>query len=192
MEHATGLVLPNSGHNRDAEASKMGMWLFLFTELLLFGGLFLVYMVYRLLNAEAFLLASFELNIALGTINTVVLLVSSMTIAMAITAIQKGDRKTSVLLLYVTVALSLVFMVIKFFEWSAKINYGYFPGMEVYQNLPAGPFLFPLFFYDKLACPSRHHRGCFYWCSYLPHQQRLRNSRKIYLDRKRRALLAFG
>lgn len=156
MEHATGLVLPNSGHNRDAEASKMGMWLFLFTELLLFGGLFLVYMVYRLLNAEAFLLASFELNIALGTINTVVLLVSSMTIAMAITAIQKGDKKTSVLLLYTTIALSLIFMVIKFFEWSAKINYGYFPGMEVYQNLPAGESLFFFLYFFMTSLHALH------------------------------------
>ena len=113
MEHHTGLVLPNSGHNRDAEASKLGMWLFLFTELLLFGGLFVVYMVYRMLNPESFLKASMQLNVAMGTINTVVLILSSMTVAMAITAIQKGDRKKSLMLLYITIGAALVFMVIK-------------------------------------------------------------------------------
>lgn len=156
MEHAQGLVLPNSGHKRDAEASKMGMWLFLFTELLLFGGLFLVYMVYRLLNPEAFLLASFELSIPLGTINTVVLLVSSMTIAMAITAIQKGDSRTSVLLMYITVALSLVFMVIKYFEWAAKISAGYFPGMEVFNSLPSGESMFFFLYFFMTSLHALH------------------------------------
>ena len=58
MADSHTFVLPNSGHNFDAKASKMGMWLFLLTELLLFGGLFLVYMIYRYLNQDAFLLAS--------------------------------------------------------------------------------------------------------------------------------------
>ena len=79
-------VLANSGHNRDDEASKFGMWLFLFTELLLFGGLFLVYTIYRYLNSEAFLHASYELNVIMGTVNTVVLLTSSLTVALSITA----------------------------------------------------------------------------------------------------------
>jgi cytochrome c oxidase subunit III len=156
MEHATGFVLPNSGHNRDAEGSKMGMWLFLFTELLLFGGLFLVYMVYRMLNPEAFLLSSFELNLTLGTINTVVLLVSSMTIAMSITAIMRGDSKKSVMLLYLTLAASLIFMIIKFFEWAAKINYGYFPGMEVYGNLPPGESLFFFLYFFMTGLHALH------------------------------------
>ena len=56
-------VLPNSGHNRDDVASKMGMWLFLFTELLLFGGLFLVYLIYRYVNPEDFFNAHLDLNV---------------------------------------------------------------------------------------------------------------------------------
>lgn len=156
MEHLSGFVLPNSGHNRDDEASKMGMWLFLFTELLLFGGLFIVYMVYRMLNHEAFLLSSFELNVTLGTINTVVLLVSSMTIAMAITAIQKGDKKTSVRLLLTTLGLSLVFLVIKYFEWSAKIHHGLFPGMDFYNNLPKGEALFFFLYFIMTGLHALH------------------------------------
>ncbi len=156
MEHATGFALPNSGHNRDAEASKMGMWLFLFTELLLFGGLFLVYMVYRLMNGEAFLKASYELNITMGTINTVVLLLSSMTIAMSITAIQKGNKKLSMILLASTIALSLVFMVIKYFEWSSKISHGIFPGMDAYNALSPGESLYFFLYYFMTGLHALH------------------------------------
>jgi cytochrome c oxidase subunit 3 len=156
MEHGTGFVLPNSGHNRDAEASKMGMWLFLFTELLLFGGLFLVYMVYRMMNGEAFLKASHELNITMGTTNTIVLLVSSMTIAMSITAIQKGNKKHSMLLLGTTIALSLVFMVIKYFEWSAKISHGIFPGLEAYQALSPGESLYFFLYFFMTGLHALH------------------------------------
>jgi cytochrome c oxidase subunit III len=156
MQHASGFVLPNSGHNRDAEASKMGMWLFLFTELLLFGGLFIVYMVYRMLNSEAFLISSFELDVTMGTINTVVLLVSSMTIAMSITAIQKGNVKLSVNLLYATLAAALIFMVIKYFEWNAKINYGLFPGMELFQSLPKGEGLFFFLYFFMTGLHALH------------------------------------
>ena len=77
----------------DAEGSKIGMWLFIFTELLLFGGLFLIYSVYRYRNQDAFHLAAEELNRTIGTINTVILLISSMTIAMSTTALQKGQKK---------------------------------------------------------------------------------------------------
>src|SRR5210317_2072647 len=95
-------VMVNSGHNRDPEASKLGMWLFLFTEILLFGGLFLVYFIYRTLNSDAFHHASYELDVALGTINTIVLLTSSMTMAMSITALQKGNKKLANNLLWLT------------------------------------------------------------------------------------------
>ncbi|MDP3462995.1 MAG: cytochrome c oxidase subunit 3 family protein [Bacteroidales bacterium] len=156
MEHASGFVLPNSGHNRDAEASKMGMWLFLFTEILLFGGLFIVYMVYRMINSEAFLLSSFELNVTMGTINTVVLLVSSMTIAMSITAIQKGNTRLSVNLLFLTLAAALIFMIIKYFEWSAKIHHGLFPGMEYYENLPKGEGLFFYLYFFMTGLHALH------------------------------------
>lgn len=156
MEHTSGFVLPNSGHNRDDEGSKFGMWIFLFTEILLFGGLFIVYMVYRMLNAEEFLKASYKLSISMGAVNTVVLLISSMTIAMAITAIQKGDRKKSTLLLYATLALSLVFMVIKLFEWSAKIKAGIFPGMEAYAALSPGQSLYFFLYYFMTGLHALH------------------------------------
>ena len=141
-------TLPNSGHNYDAKASKMGMWLFLYTELILFGGLFLVYMVYRSLNQDAFLLASFNLNVWMGTANTIVLLTSSMTVAMAISAQQKGDPKKSIFLLWMTILAALFFLVVKYFEWSAKFEHGLFPGMDHFNQLPNGEKLyFNLYFF---------------------------------------------
>ncbi|MCF8233668.1 MAG: cytochrome c oxidase subunit 3 [Bacteroidales bacterium] len=149
-------VLPNSGHSSNPEASKLGMWLFLFTELLLFGGLFLVYMVYRALNPEAFLIASYELNITMGTINTVVLLTSSLTIAMSISALQKGKKGLALYLMLATIAFSLIFMVIKFFEWNAKIHHGLFPGMEHYQSLPHGESLFFFLYFFMTGLHALH------------------------------------
>lgn len=147
MNH-DAFVLPNSGHNFDAKSSKMGMWLFLYTELLLFGGLFLVYMVYRALNPDEFLLASLELNVWMGTINTVILLTSSLTIAMALSALQMGKNKLAVNLSWVTILAAMGFLVIKYFEWGAKFEHGLFPGMEHYDGLPLGERLyFYLYFF---------------------------------------------
>jgi cytochrome c oxidase subunit 3 len=144
----SNFVLVNSGHNRDDEASKFGMWLFLFTELLLFGGLFLVYTIYRYLNSEAFLHASYELDVVMGTLNTVVLLTSSLTVALSITAIQKGNIRLSLWLITATILFALTFMVVKYFEWTAKFEHGLFPGMDHYADLlPAEKMFFFLYFF---------------------------------------------
>ncbi len=127
----------------DAEGSKIGMWLFIFTELLLFGGLFIIYSVYRYLNADAFHLAAEELDTTIGAINTVILLVSSMTIAMSTTALQKDQKKTTKLLLLITLALALVFLVNKYFEWGLKFEHGIFPGSEhMKTTMSQGEILF--------------------------------------------------
>ena len=106
--------------HRDDEASKLGMWLFIFTELLLFGGLFLVYSVFRHQYIEAFHESSLELSVTIGVINTVVLLFSSMTVAMALTAIQKNDPRKALVFISVTLFCAAVFMVNKYFEWGGK------------------------------------------------------------------------
>lgn len=154
MDHS--FVLPNSGHNYDAKASKLGMWLFLYTELLLFGGLFLVYMVYRALNPDAFLIASLNLNVWMGTINTVVLLTSSMTIAMSITALQLGNIKLSLRLLFFTIFAAVVFLVIKYFEWGAKIEHGLWPGMEHFSALPHGEQLYFFLYFFMTGLHGLH------------------------------------
>ncbi|NUM63247.1 MAG: cytochrome c oxidase subunit 3 family protein, partial [Ignavibacteriaceae bacterium] len=105
--------------HRDDVASRMGMWLFLFTELLLFGGMFLLYSVYRFDHADQFHLAAKELNTILGTFNTAILLTSSLTIALSIVAIQRDQKNLSVLLQILTIILALFFLINKYFEWSA-------------------------------------------------------------------------
>jgi len=150
------LVLPNSGLKRDDEASKLGMWLFLYTELLLFGGLFIVYTMYRFLYPDEFLQGSYHLSIPLGTINTIVLLTSSLTIAMGITALQKGNKKLAVTLMLLTIVFAMVFMVNKYFEWSAKIEHGLFPGMDAFMQLPRGETLFFFLYFFMTGLHALH------------------------------------
>ncbi len=127
----------------DAEASKIGMWLFIFTELLLFGVLFVIYSVYRYINHEAFHLAAEELDTFVGAVNTVILLVSSMTIAMSTTSLQKKNKTITLALTGITLILGIVFLVNKYFEWGAKFDHGIFPGSEyLTENLSQGEILF--------------------------------------------------
>ena len=128
--------------HRDDVASKTGMWFFLFTEMLLFAGLFVVYTVYRYRNATAFHLAAHELSVLVGTINTIILLVSSSTIAMSITAIQKKNKKLALIFLAATVLLGLVFLVNKYFEWGHHIREHIYPGSLVLSQRGQGDVLF--------------------------------------------------
>ncbi len=146
----------NTHIHRDDEASKIGMWLFLFTEMLLFGGLFIVYSIYRYLHPVAFELAAEELDVVIGTINTVILLVSSMTIAMSISAMQKGNKKLTLILLGATLFLAVVFLVNKYFEWAAKINYGLYPGSESLHVLGHGDTLFYGLYYFMTGLHALH------------------------------------
>lgn len=128
--------------HRDDIGAKMGMWLFLFTEVLLFGGLFLAYAVYRYQYTDEFRLAAMELSTGIGTINTIILLTSSLTMAASITALQKNDKKVAIILLSVTIGLALFFMVNKYFEWSDKFSHGIYPGSEDLLNMQNGQILF--------------------------------------------------
>jgi cytochrome c oxidase subunit 3 len=128
--------------HRDDFGSKLGMWLFIFTEILLFGGLFIVYSVYRFKNPVAFHLAAEELSVPIGTINTVILLISSMTVAMSISAVQLGQKKTATILLALTIALALGFLVNKYFEWTGKFGHGIYPGSEILAQMGSGETLF--------------------------------------------------
>ena len=128
--------------HRDDLTSKTGMWLFLFTEMLLFGGLFVVYSVYRFRNPVAFHLAAEELSVAIGTINTIILLISSSMIAMSITAIQMKNKKLSLLLLGVTIFLGLAFLVNKYFEWGGHIKEHIYPGSSILALRGQGDVLF--------------------------------------------------
>lgn len=140
----------------DHMAGKIGMWLFLFTELFLFGGLFLVYAVFRSQHSESFHAAADELNAFIGTLNTVALLISSMTIAMSLTAIRKGQKQRALLLIGITLLLALLFMVNKYFEWSHKFHYQLYPGSEVMKNLEHGEILFYGLYYMMTGLHALH------------------------------------
>jgi len=135
-------TIAHHDEHRDDEASKLGIWLFIFTELLFFGGLFVTYAVYRHAHPQAFHMAAQQLDVAIGTINTVILLISSMTIAMATTAIQKKDKRTTLILIVITLVLALVFLINKYFEWGAKIDHGIWPGSPLLEELGRGDTLF--------------------------------------------------
>jgi len=128
--------------HRDDIGSRFGMWLFIFTELLLFAGLFITYAVYRHLNRDAFHFAAEELNTFVGALNTVLLLASSATIAMSITALQKKMKILSLGLLGFTVLVGFVFLVNKYFEWSLKFEHGLYPGSETMLEYGKGEVLF--------------------------------------------------
>jgi cytochrome c oxidase subunit III len=142
--------------HRDDEASKLGMWLFIFSELLLFGVLFLVYSVYRYWHPVAFGLAADELSVTIGTINTVILLISSMTIAMSITAVRYDKKHHALILLGSTLLLALIFMVNKYFEWSEKIRHGLYPGSEYMQDFGHGDTLFFGLYYFMTGLHALH------------------------------------
>lgn len=110
------------------ESAKLGMWIFLVTEILLFGGLFCFYAIYRAWNPDIFHNAHVHLNVILGTINTVVLITSSVTMALAIRSMQLGNKKKTILNLLLTLSLAGIFLVIKYFEYSHKIHLGQLPG----------------------------------------------------------------
>jgi cytochrome c oxidase subunit 3 len=110
------------------EAAKLGVWIFLLTEILLFGGLFVAYSVFRAWNPDMFHNAHKFLDVRMGTLNTVVLITSSVTVALAIRAIQLGRKKQTIGLLVATLVLAGVFLVVKYFEYSHKFHLGQLPG----------------------------------------------------------------
>lgn len=110
------------------QASALGMWLFLSTEAIFFGGLLLCYSVYRWAYAASFAEASNHLNVTVGTINTVVLISSSLTMALAVYGAQTGRRWLLTLLLLATLALGLVFLGLKFYEYAEKAHAHLIPG----------------------------------------------------------------
>ncbi|MFQ5676693.1 MAG: cytochrome c oxidase subunit 3 family protein [bacterium] len=110
------------------DAANLGMWAFLITEVLFFGGLFAGYLVYRTKYPGAFHLGSHELDITLGAINTGVLIFSSLTMALAVYFAQVGNRNKIIFFLSPTLVLGAAFLVIKGFEYAHKVHDNLLPG----------------------------------------------------------------
>jgi cytochrome c oxidase subunit III len=110
------------------EAATLGMWAFLLTEILFFGGLFMAYMLYRTWYHDAFVAASTSIALSWGLINTVVLIGSSLTMALAVRAAQMNQRKATVNWLVATMILGAVFLGIKVIEYADKFEHHHVPG----------------------------------------------------------------
>lgn len=142
--------------HRDYVGAKMGMWLFLFTEVLLFGGLFVLYAVTLQRYPAEFHEASKMLSLTMGTVNTVVLITSSLFAALAVTALQKGERKLAKIFLILTIILAAVFLVDKYFEWGAKFHHGLYPGAPEMTALAPGMQAFFNLYYVMTGLHGAH------------------------------------
>ncbi len=142
--------------HKDYAGAKFGMWLFLLTELILFGGLFILYAVYLNRFPEEFVKAGSELNVVFGAVNTMVLLTSSLAVAMSISALQKGDKRLTLILLGAAIASAVIFMVNKYFEWSAKIDHGLYPNAPHLRELSPGENIFFGLYYVTTGLHGLH------------------------------------
>lgn len=134
--HSPHLAHHFESYEQQFDAGKLGIWLFLVTEVLFFSGLFCAYIIFRVLQPEIFAFGHLFLNKELGAINTVVLLVSSLTMALAVRASQLGQQKLLVTMLAITIACAVTFMGIKYVEYSTKFQEGLFPG-GMFKPTPA-------------------------------------------------------
>jgi cytochrome c oxidase subunit III len=124
---------------QQSEASNLGMWAFLLTEIMFFGGLFVGYTVYRTAYPAAFIEGSQHLDVLLGTVNTVVLISSSLTMALAVHAAQTEQRRLLVRFLLLTMILGLLFLGIKGYEYWHKYHEGLLPGSRFASTGPPAP-----------------------------------------------------
>ncbi len=115
----------------------VGMWAFLVTEIMFFGALFLMYTVYRWKYQDEWFLVHKTLSIPMGATNTVILLLSSFTMVMAVHYAQKMDKMKHIMMLLATCGFASLFLVIKFFEYSGKFTKGLFPGATFQWKDPA-------------------------------------------------------
>ena len=135
---------------QQAEASTLGMWVFLVTEIMFFGGLFMCYLVYRTASPEGFAEASHHLNVVWGAVNTIVLIVSSLTMALAVRAAQtSAPPKTQVFWLVATMFFGIAFLGVKAIEYADKFDHHLVPGPNFVwegQHPAAAEMFYSLYF----------------------------------------------
>ncbi len=137
-------------------SGKIGMWLFIASEILLFGGLFLLYAMYRFDNPDDFHTASLELSVFAGTLNTAILITSSFTVALSVFFLNAGKIALSKLLILATIAFALGFLVVKGFEWAEKFAHGLYPNSEVLLGKPKGEILYFGLYYMMTGLHAFH------------------------------------
>ena len=136
------MSLHQTSPHDDETGKKLGMWLFLYTEIILFGGLFVLYAVYLSLHTEDFIEGGKQLDRLFGLANTVILLISSFAVAASITAVQKSQKGVALGALGVSLACGLIFLVNKYFEWGHKFEIGIYPNSERLLDGPTGQNVF--------------------------------------------------
>jgi cytochrome c oxidase subunit 3 len=139
-----------------SQSGKIGIWLFLCTEILLFGGLFLLYAMYRYKNPAEFHAASLELSRFDGTLNTSILITSSLTVVLSIFYLQKNNIRRAMLFLLSTILLGGAFIVVKGFEWGAKFIHGLYPGSPVLLARPKGEILYIGLYFTMTGLHALH------------------------------------
>jgi len=142
--------------HKDYAGGKLGMWLFLFTEMLLFGGLFLLYAMYLHRYPAEFHEGGVKLNTVIGAANTVILITSSLTVALSVTALRLGEVRRCLWMIAATIAFALAFLVNKYFEWSAEIGHGVYPGSEHLRQMPQGENVFFGLYYAMTGLHGLH------------------------------------
>jgi cytochrome c oxidase subunit 3 len=138
------------------EAGTLGMWAFLVTEVMFFGGLFMAYILYRSSYPESFASASSHLNWKLGAANTVVLIVSSLTMALAVYYSQVGNRKLLMAMLVLTMILGATFLVVKAFEYYDKYEHHLIPGFGFQWDGAGNPQHVQMFYWIYFAMTGVH------------------------------------
>ncbi len=169
----------------DPEAIKIGMWLFLFTEVLLFGTLFIVYGVYLSDFTWQFRKGSAALNIPIGAINTVILLTSSLTMALAIAALQRSNRKLCFRMASFTLLFALAFLVIKAFEWGGKFEHGIYPGSPLFEDLTKGEIVFFGLYFTMTGLHALHvivGMAVIFWAMALVRTGKVHQDRSVFLE----------
>ncbi len=151
------------------DTAKIGMWLFLTTEILMFGGLFVGFGLMQAKFPEAFLLAHHHLDKSLGALNTVVLLFSSFTMVMAVWAAQHSKKKALIIFLIITLACAAIFLGVKYFEYSHKFHEGLLPGKYYHHegDTVPGQFMFFSFYFMMTGLHGFHILGGMAVITYL-------------------------
>jgi cytochrome c oxidase subunit III len=154
--HQSGLAHHFDDMEQQREAGTLGMWAFLITEIMFFGGMFMAYILYRSKDPASFASASSHLNWKLGFANTVVLIVSSLTMALSVYYAQMGNRRRVILFLLLTMALGLTFLVVKAFEYRTKYVDHLIPGFGFQWDRAGDPNHVQMFYWIYFAMTGVH------------------------------------
>ncbi|MEM1010090.1 MAG: cytochrome c oxidase subunit 3, partial [Myxococcota bacterium] len=142
---------------QQASAAKLGMWVFLAQEILFFSGLFMAYIALRFFYPKTFLAAHAHLDVKMGALNTVFLITSSLTMALAVRAAQTSNQKWLKRNLILTIGFACAFMVVKYFEYSHKFHLGILPGnWYSYKYVDGNPQLFFSLYYVMTGLHGLH------------------------------------